>query len=207
VSTALPVPTTRTTPPLLAAGAAGGPVFVAAVLVQAYTRDGFDPARHPLSSLSLGGLGWIQVTNFVLRGLLTVAGAVGLRRHLAPGIASRWGPRLLGAGGVALVMAGLFRADPVNGYPPAAVDAVTCHGSVHSLAPAAAGLAGLAAYVLFAWRFAAGGERGWLGWTVAAPLLIITANATSAATGDFRALLLGQAVGAAWTTSLFHKVR
>jgi hypothetical protein len=70
VSTALLLPAARraTTGRLLAAG-----------LLQAYTRDGFDPARHPLSSLALGDLGWLQTANFVVCGLLTLAGAVGLR--------------------------------------------------------------------------------------------------------------------------------
>jgi len=40
-----------------ACGIVAGPVFLATALTQAYTRDGFDLARHPISLLSLGDLG------------------------------------------------------------------------------------------------------------------------------------------------------
>ena len=51
---------------LLLCGAVAGPVFVLAVLVQDSTRPGFNPRVQPLSLLSLGEWGWIQVVNFVL---------------------------------------------------------------------------------------------------------------------------------------------
>jgi Protein of unknown function (DUF998) len=70
---------------LLACGVVAGPLFVAVGLLQMLTREGFDPTRHPLSLLSLGDLGWVQITNFVLNGLLFVAAAVGMRRVLRPG--------------------------------------------------------------------------------------------------------------------------
>ncbi len=60
------------------------------------THDGFDPRRHPLSLLSLDELGWIQITNFVVAGLLFVASAVGMRRVLHPGRGTTWGPLLIG---------------------------------------------------------------------------------------------------------------
>ncbi|GIF51365.1 uncharacterized protein DUF998 [Asanoa ferruginea] len=209
MTAAVSLPATRpaTTRSLLAAGAVGGPLFVAGVLAQAYTRGGFDPGRHPLSSLALGELGWVQITNFIGYGVLTLAGAVGLRRALTPGRASTWGPRLIGVGGVALILAGIFPADPINGYPAGVPDAVTWHGTVHSLAPAVAGIAGLIAYVAFARRFAADHDHVWLMWTVAAPVVIVATNAVSAATGDLRALLIGQAVGAAWATSFYLRLR
>ncbi|MFD5872145.1 DUF998 domain-containing protein [Streptomyces sp. NPDC060322] len=51
------------------------------------TRDGFDFTRNALSQLSLGALGWIQVTVFLLTGLLVIAGAIAIRQALrdAPG--------------------------------------------------------------------------------------------------------------------------
>ena len=61
---------------LLACGIVAGPLFLAVWLVQALTRDGFDPGRHPISLLSLGGAGWIQILNFVTAGVLYVATAV-----------------------------------------------------------------------------------------------------------------------------------
>jgi len=65
--------TTRLTRALRACGVVDGPLFTVVVVVQMLTRDGFGPTRHPLSLLSLGGLGWIQIANFVAAGLLIVA--------------------------------------------------------------------------------------------------------------------------------------
>jgi hypothetical membrane protein len=73
---------------LLVCGVVAGPVFVTVIAVQALTRDGFDPSRHPISALSLGERGWIQITDFVLVGAMSVAFAVGLRRVLRP--AATW---------------------------------------------------------------------------------------------------------------------
>lgn len=64
---------------LLVCGLIAGPLFVAASLGQEFTRNGFDLARHPISLLSLGSAGWIQIANFVVSGVLYVLGAVGLR--------------------------------------------------------------------------------------------------------------------------------
>jgi hypothetical protein len=58
---------------------------------QALTRDGFDLTRNAFSFLSLGDLGWIQITIFVVCGLLFVVAV----RHPA-GAAFRTG-RHLGA--------------------------------------------------------------------------------------------------------------
>jgi hypothetical membrane protein len=77
-----PPPGTRT---LLACGIAAGPLFMLVALVQAFTRPGFDITRHVASLLSDGGIGWIQITSFVLTGLLTIACAVGMRRALPTG--------------------------------------------------------------------------------------------------------------------------
>ncbi|HEX6684241.1 MAG TPA: DUF998 domain-containing protein [Candidatus Limnocylindrales bacterium] len=207
MSSTPPEPTARlaTARPLLVAGAVAGPLFLAVVLAQAYTRDGFDPARHPLSSLALGDLGWLQIANFVFCGALTLAGAVGLRRALAPGRSSTWGPRLIGFGGVALIVAGALPADPINGYPVGTPDAVTWHGALHSLVPGLAGIAGLVAFVVFARRFAADRERRWVAWSIVAPIAIIAANAVSFAAADFRAMLISQLIGAAWATSIYLK--
>src|SRR5438128_1850429 len=55
---------------LLACGAVAGPLFVIVGFGQAFTRPGFDLTRHPLSVLSNGDLGWLQIANFLVSGLL-----------------------------------------------------------------------------------------------------------------------------------------
>lgn len=121
-------PATATTRSLLGWGAVAGPFYVAVSLAQALTRDGFDLARHPWSVLENGPWGWIQSVNFVLTGAMVVAFALGVRRALGPG----WAPRLLGAYGVALAGAGVFTADPVDGFPAGSPGGtVSWHGTLH----------------------------------------------------------------------------
>ncbi|MEK8107959.1 DUF998 domain-containing protein [Micromonospora sp. M12] len=81
-----------TTRALLAGGVLAGPLF-GWWRRQVLTRDGFDLSRQPLSLLALGDLGWIQTANFVLTGLLGLAGAVGLRRVLRGEPGGTWGRR------------------------------------------------------------------------------------------------------------------
>jgi hypothetical protein len=75
---------------LLTAGYIAGPFFIALSLLQAFTREGFDWIRHPASLLSLGDLGFIQIANFVITGLLFIACAVGLKRIVTAGVGRKW---------------------------------------------------------------------------------------------------------------------
>ncbi len=76
---------------LLICGTISGPLFIVVVLTQFFTRDGADIHRLPLSLLSLGDLGWIQIANFIITGLLALACAVGIRRVLAGSKSGTWG--------------------------------------------------------------------------------------------------------------------
>jgi len=79
---------------LFSAGMAAGPLLMGLAWLQAMTREGFNLVRHPMSSLSLGDLGWIQIANFILAGCLIIGAAVGLKR-LMEGPGSTWAPRML----------------------------------------------------------------------------------------------------------------
>lgn len=151
---------------LLAGGVVAGPLFLGLGLLQAFTVDGFDLRRHPLSLLSVGEYGWIQIANFVVTGLLVIACAVGLRRTLRSGRSATWGPALVAVFGVGLMVAGVFTADPSVGFPAGAPEGVPAEFSTHSvLHGVGAGLAfvGMAlACLVFARRFGARGERGWV---------------------------------------------
>jgi hypothetical protein len=89
-----------TTKTLLACGTVAGPLFIVVGFAAALTRTGFELSKHPLSLLSVGDLGCIQIANFVVAGLLFVASAVGVRRALHAGLAGTWGPWLIGIFGV-----------------------------------------------------------------------------------------------------------
>lgn len=163
---------------LLACGVAAGPLYLVVGLTQAFTRDGFDLRRHALSLLSNGDLGWIQIGNFLVSGLLVLACAVGLRRALRSGRGRTWGPRLVGCYGVGLVAAAVFRADPALGFPvgtPADANAVSWHGLLHFVSATFGFLALIAACLVFARRFRAGGQRGWAAYCVATGMLFLAA--------------------------------
>src|SRR5690349_12789056 len=105
----------RITRSLLGYGVLAGPVYVITALVQGLTRPGFDLLHDDVSLLSNGDLGWIQIANFVVTGAFVIAAAVGMARALH-GV-SAWGPRLLAVFGAGLIGAGIFVADPMNGFP------------------------------------------------------------------------------------------
>jgi hypothetical protein len=48
---------------LLRRGASTGPLFVTVFLIEGARRADYTPIRHPVSSLSLGRQGWVQVAN------------------------------------------------------------------------------------------------------------------------------------------------
>ncbi|MFI5959359.1 DUF998 domain-containing protein [Cryptosporangium sp. NPDC051539] len=117
---------------LLLAGALAGPLFFASAVTQMLTRDGFDLTRHPISQLSTGGLGWIQIATFVVAGLgvLALAGALS-KTETALSI-------LIGIFGAGLIVSGLFTMDPQYNFPAGTpdgpVDHLSWHGIVHATA-------------------------------------------------------------------------
>jgi hypothetical protein len=118
--------------------ALAGPFYVVVSLVQALTRHGFSLVHDEWSLLAVGHLGWIQTVNLILTGAMTVAGAVGFRRAVGrSATAGTWAPRLLASYGIALIGAGIFRADAADGFPPGAPAGrpahVSWHGTLHLL--------------------------------------------------------------------------
>jgi len=150
-------PEQRVTRSLLGYGIVAGPLYVAVSLGQAAVRDGFDLTRHSWSLLANGTGGWVQSTNLALSGLMVVAAAIGYRRAMPDGVGRRWAPRLLGTYGLGMVGAGIFRADPMAGFPagtPAGppVDP-TLHGTLHFVCGGIGFLALIAAALVLARRF------------------------------------------------------
>jgi len=202
----LPVRVTRS---LLGWGVVAGPLYLAVGAAQALTRDGFDITRHPMSLLSNGALGWIQIANFVVSGLAVLAFAVGLRRGLRPGRGATWAPWLIGAYGVGLVAAGIFVADPMNGFPagtPTVPVTISWHGMLHYVA-GAVGFTGLiAACFVLARRFAADGQPGWAAYSVATGMVFLAGYAGVASGSQepavFLAFTVAVAIAWAWITAV-----
>ena len=202
------VGSTRT---LLIAGIVAGPLYIVVVVLQLLTRDGFDISRHPASMLSNGDLGWIQITTFLVTGVLFVAYAIGLHRVLGPaGRARTWGPRLIGIVGAGMVAAGLFSADPADGFPPGTPTGppttISGHGLVHLFAGMITFLALIAACFVFARRFAAAGQRSWVVLSTATGAFFLVSWISLFALQGVRAvnvaLAVAIALALAWTSLL-----
>lgn len=163
-------------PRLLTCGVVAGPLFLAVWFAQATTRDGFDPTRHPLSLLSLGELGWMQIANFTVSGVLLLAFAVGLGQVLRSGRGHRAAPILVGLQGIGLVLAGVFTTDAGAGFPPGApagAPEMSWHGVLHEVGFGITEIAWLATCVVFALRFSALGRRRWALACVLAPAAVL----------------------------------
>jgi uncharacterized membrane protein YhaH (DUF805 family) len=203
------VGSTRT---LLTCGVVAGPLYIVVVVLQMLTRDGFDISRHPASMLSNGDLGWIQITNFAVSGLLFLAGAIGLRRVLGPaaGRGGTWGPRLIGVFGAGIVAAAVFSADPADGFPPGTPTGppttMSWHGAVHFLVAGVAFLALIAACFVFVRRFAAAGRRGWATFSAVTGALFLATWLSIFASQGARpanvAFAIAIAIALAWTSLL-----
>jgi hypothetical protein len=156
---------------LLRCGIVAGPLYTVVAYGQAFTREGFDITRHALSLLSNGSLGWLQIANFLITGVLVIACAVGLGRVLSHGVGRKWGPRLIGTFGAGMIAAGLFVADPALGFPPGTPDGppttMTTHGILHFAAGGVGFFALIIACFVFARRFSASGQAGWTIFSVA----------------------------------------
>ncbi|WP_435271202.1 DUF998 domain-containing protein [Streptomyces sp. 1222.5] len=189
---------------LLAGGITAGPLFLAAGLVQGLTRDGFDFTRNALSQLSLGDLGWIQMTAFLLTGVLAAAGAAGMRQVLRGAPGGTWAPRLIGVFGAAFLVAAFFPPDPGAGFPAGAPQApsgtLSAHGALHMAAAMTGFLALCAASLVLARYFTARGERGWLLASRLVPAGVLAGFAASAA--SVAAFTAGAGLGLLWLTAL-----
>lgn len=169
---------TRLTTPLLLCGMIAGPFYIIVSLVQALSRPGFDLLRHDLSLLANGSLGWIQMANLILSGLLVLAFALGMRQVLRTSRGGAWGPLLVGVYGVGLIGAGIFTADPAFGFPPgtpAAANAMSWHGLLHFITAGIGFLALIVACIVVARRFASQGQKGWAIYSVGSGLLFFAA--------------------------------
>jgi hypothetical protein len=151
-----------------------GPLFTFVGLIQVFTRPGFDIRHHALSVLETGDLGWIQMSNFVLSGLLFISGAMGMRMVMRNSRGGTWGPLLVGVFGVGMMGAGVFTADPAFGFPPGTppdTNTISWHGIVHLSIATVAFAALVAAGFVWTRRFAAQGRWGWAAYSAVTALV------------------------------------
>jgi uncharacterized protein DUF998 len=205
---------------LIGGGAIGPLLFVIVLLIEGATRPGYSAWHNYGSSLSLSDQGWMQITNFLVCGLLVLGFAIGLRQVFRTGRGSVWGPLLLGIFGLALIVAGLFVTDPSLGYPPGTHSngAQTLHGIIHGVAGLVTFSSLTFASFVMARRFA--GDPEWKGWTlysIVTGVLVISSFISSTAVSvlDERGVLPGSPTGllqrigivAGWSWIAFLAIR
>ena len=153
-----------TTRLLIACGAIGPLLFIVVFLIEGAIRPGYSAWHNFVSDLSQSNQGWVQIANFLICGVFMLCFALGLRQVFRSGKGAVWGPLLLGAFGLFLLIAGLFVTDPSLGYypPGTSSSSQTLHGTIHGAnAPLTFGSLAIAIFVL-ARRFAS--DPAWRGW-------------------------------------------
>ena len=167
-------PAGRVTRSLLGWGVVAAPFYVGGSLIEAALRPGFDITRHSWSLMENGPFGWIHSAVLVLTGLMVVAAAIGIGRALQV----RTVAVLLALFGASQVGAGVFIADPADGFPvgtPAGPGEFTWHGMLHLAFGGVGFLAFMVATVILGVRFLRRRERGWGVFSIATGILFIAA--------------------------------
>jgi hypothetical protein len=139
-----------TTEILLLIGMAASIVFIAVLFIEGAIRPGYHPTYHTGSALSLGERGWIQIANFLQFGAGVSIFSIGVNRTLDTTV----GTVLLAIFGLRWIVSGLFRMDPMRGYPPGAPpgtpDTFSWHHRIHDVTGPVMFLASLAACLVVA---------------------------------------------------------
>ncbi len=194
---------------LLALGILVAPVFLGVAIIQILTRPGFDIRHLAISSLSLGDLGWIQIANFEVTGLLAIACAVGVRRALRGGRGGTWGPVLIGILGIGTIISGIFHPDPALGFPPGAPTGMpatmSVHATIHEIASMASFASLTAACFVLSRAFASAGRGKWAIYCIASgvlmPVLLVLGLSSRDWVGVFLAVMIAVGFGCISATS------
>lgn len=188
---------------MLGWGVVAGPFYLVSGVILALTRDGFDLTRHALSLLTVGEGGWLQVLNFVLTGTMVIIAGWGLLRAIkGPGRGS--GVAVIVAG-AAIVLAGVFRPDPVAGFPAGSEATVRLSGILHLALGSVEFIAFAVAAFLLARCYVSRSVRGQALWSRIARVVIVVAfaggAALSAGPAGIALLWLAVVTGFAWLAS------
>jgi hypothetical protein len=104
-------------------------IFVGVFTVEGGLRGGYDPMRMYISALSLGNRGWIQISNFIVLGLLLFIFTLGLSIEFQTGKASRAGIIAFYIISALFFISGPFVMDPAE----TPTQQMSAHGLIHGL--------------------------------------------------------------------------
>jgi hypothetical protein len=105
-------------------------LFVEIFSVEGAFRSGYDPLKMYISALSLGERGWIQITNFVIFGVLLLTFTFRISNEFQTGKASKGGLVLMRILAILFFISGPFVMDPM-GTPDTNM---SIHGAIHGIA-------------------------------------------------------------------------
>jgi hypothetical protein len=189
---------------LLGYGIIAGPFYLALGVGQGLIRDGFSFARHPLSVLANGPGGWLQTANLVLSAVMVLAAVVGIARVAAAG--SRALRAALAVYALGMIVAAIFPADPMDGFPPGTPLGVPTTISTTGLVHFAAGAVTFLAMAIACWAGARTlsrrGERGLARFSVLAGFVVFlgffAGSALASSVGGVAGIWVAVVMGWAW---------
>jgi hypothetical membrane protein len=115
-------------------------LFIGLVILQGVRQPDYDHVRLPISALAAWPLGWVQVVNFCVTGMLCILFARGMHRAVMP-LRRNIGAPLLMLNGLGLLAVGAFSWKMVDGVPTETPAHVV--GAVVTFVSVAIGLASL----------------------------------------------------------------
>jgi hypothetical membrane protein len=154
------------------AGVIGSLLFVVVFTIEGWLRPGYQPMSMYVSDLSLGQRGWIQITNFIIWGLLFFVFSRGVTKEFQIGKASKAGPLLLAIIAVCFFVSGPLVTDPST----LAFNQMSWHGMLHGIFGALVFSLAPVSCLVFYRRFRDDNQwRIFSWWTLVACIIIVVA--------------------------------
>lgn len=159
---------TATSKPAAILTLAGSILFLILLAVLHFLKPEFEPSWRFVSEYAIGNYGWIMIAAFVSLALSCASLVVAIRSQVST-TAGKIGLGLLLLVAAALVIAGVFVADPIT----ASKEELTTHGSLHGFA-AMVGIPGLPIAAMLITRSLVRNHN----WSAGRRLLLWTAHLT-----------------------------
>lgn len=154
---------------LLLCGVIAGPLFIITFFIAGTLHPHYSPMRNSVSALADGRLGWLQVANFEITGLLIMIFAFGIRRYFRQVHENTGRASLFVVVAVAVIGAGIFKTDMRGFYYPGPFVIPlehTWHGTLHVMFSLTGFLVLATACFVFARQFRRWQLTGWANYSI-----------------------------------------